>query len=213
MKYGQRRPKSQRTDKSEKQKLCRENCSNAKGKLNMAKIDTKSIEGFDAMTAEEKLNALLGYEFEAPKADESAELTRVRNALNKASSECADYKKQLRERQTEAEREAADRLERENALQEELKAYKNRERISTNKAKFMSVGYDAETAETLANALPEGVSDDFFAVQKSYLDQQKQTLLSEALNRQPKPSVGVPPTISEAEKAEMANLRRYIGLK
>ena len=179
----------------------------------MAKIDPSKIENWESMSVEDRLKAVLNYEVEPTKVDESAELARVKNALNKASSDCAEYKRALRERQTEAEREAADRLERENALQEELKAYKNRERISTNKAKFMSVGYDAETAETLANALPEGVSDDFFAVQKSYLDQQKQTLLSEALNRQPKPSVGVPPTISEAEKAEMANLRRYIGLK
>lgn len=179
----------------------------------MAKIDTKSIEGFDAMSAEEKLNALLGYEFEAPKQDESAELTRVRSALNKASGEAAEYKRQLREKQTEAEREAADRLEHENALQEQLNAYKARERVSTYKAQYMSIGYDAATAEALANATPDGMTDDFFATQKTFLDQQKQTLLSEALNRQPKPSVGTPPTMSDAEKTELANLRRYIGLK
>ena len=178
----------------------------------MAKIDTKSIEGFDAMTAEEKLNALLGYEFEAPKADESAELTRVRNALNKASSECADYKKQLRERQTEAEREAADRLERENALQEELKAYKVRERVSTYKAQLMSVGYDAETAEVMANALPEGVSDDFFAKQKSFLEGQRQKIVTETLNNQPGLSVGTPPTAAQAETEQENVWRKHMGL-
>lgn len=178
-----------------------------------SKIDTNRIEGFESMSAEEKLNALLNYEFEAPKADESAELTRVRNALNKASSEAAEYRKALRDKQTEAERAEADRLENERKLQEELTAYRNRERISSYKANFMSAGYDAETAEVMAKSLPDGVSDEYFAANKAFLEQQKQTLLSEALNRQPKPSVGVPPTISEAEKAEMANLRRYIGLK
>ena len=179
----------------------------------MAKIDTKSIEGFDAMTAEEKLNALLGYEFEAPKQDESAELTRVRNALNKASGEAAEYKRALREKQTEAERAEAERLEHDKAVQEELNGYRTRERISTYKAQLMSVGYDAVTAESLATKLPEGISEDFFATQKTFLDQQKQNALSEALNRQPKPSVGTPPTMSDAEKAELASLRRYIGLK
>ena len=56
----------------------------AKGKLNMAKVNTESIEGFNEMSTEDKLNALLNYEYEAPKQDESAELARVRAALNKA---------------------------------------------------------------------------------------------------------------------------------
>ena len=184
----------------------------AKGKLNMAKVNTESIEGFNEMSTEDKLNALLNYEYEAPKQDESAELKRVREALNKASSDCASYKKQLRDKQTEAEREAADRLERENALQEELNAYRTRERISTYKAQLMSVGYDATTAESLATKLPEGISEDFFATQKTFLDQQKQNALSEALNRQPKPSVGTPPSAADAEQAELAKLRRSIGL-
>lgn len=178
----------------------------------MAKIDVSRIDNFDTMSTEDKLTALLNYEYEAPKADESAELTRVRNALNKASSDCAAYKQQLREKQSEAERAEADRLERENALQEELKAYKNRERISTNKAKFMSIGYDAETAETLANALPEGVSDDFFATQKTFLDGQRQKIVTETINKQPGLSVGTPPTTAQAE-AEQENVwRKHMGL-
>lgn len=178
----------------------------------MAKIDTKSIENFESMSAEEKLNALLAYEFETPKADESAELKNVRNALNKASSEAAEYKRALREKQSEAERAEADRLENERKLQEELASYRNKERISTYQAKLMAAGYDADTAAVMAKALPDGVSDDYFAVNKTFLDNQKQVLLSEALDRQPKPSVGTPPTMSDAEKSELAALRRYIGL-
>lgn len=178
----------------------------------MAKVDTSKIENFDSMSAEEKLNALLGYEFEAPKVDESAELTRVRNALNKASSEAAEYRKALREKQSEAERAEADRLENEKKLQDELAAYRTKERISTYQAKLMSVGFDSETASIMAKSLPEGVSDEYFAVTKTFLDNQRQTLMSEALNKQPKPSIGTPPTMSDAEKAEIANLRKSIGL-
>ena len=178
----------------------------------MAKIDPKNIEGFESMSAEEKLNALLGYEFEAPKADESAELTRVRNALNKASSEAAEYKKALRDKQTEAERAEADRLERENALQEELKAYRVKERVSTYKAQLMAIGYDATTADVMANALPEGVSDEFFATQKTFLDGQRQKIVTETINKQPGLSVGTPPTTAQAE-AEQENVwRKHMGL-
>ena len=178
----------------------------------MAKVDTSKIENFDSMSAEEKLNALLGYEFEAPKADESDELKRIRKALNDASSEAANYKRALREKQSEAERAEADRLENEKKLQDELAAYRTKERISTYQAKLMSVGFDSETASIMAKSLPEGVSDEYFAVTKTFLDNQRQTLMSEALDKQPKPSIGTPPTMTDAEKAEIANLRKSIGL-
>lgn len=178
----------------------------------MAKVDTSKIENFESLSPEEKVNALLGYEFEAPKADESDELKRVRKALNDASSEAANYKRALREKQSEAERAEADRLENEKKLQDELAAYRTKERISTYQAKLMAVGFDSDTASIMAKSLPEGISDEYFAVTKTFLDNQKQVLLSEALDRQPKPSVGTPPTMSDAEKSELAALRRYIGL-
>ena len=178
----------------------------------MAKIDPSKIDNWESMSVEDRLKAVLDYEVETPKVDESAELTRVKNALNKASSDCAEYKRALREKQTEAEREAADRLERENALQEELKAYKVRERVSTYKAQLMSVGYDAETAEVMANALPEGVSDDFFAKQKSFREGQRQKIVTETLNNQPGLSVGTPPTAAQAETEQENVWRKHMGL-
>lgn len=179
----------------------------------MAKIDTHKIEGFDNMSADDKLNALLGYEFEEPKKDDSAEITKYKTLISKANAEAARYKEELRSKQTEAERAEADRLETEKKLQEELAQYRTRERISSYKANFMAAGYDANTAEVMAKALPEGVSDEYFAANKQFLDTQKQTLLSEAINKQPSLSVGTPPTANDAEQAEIANLRRYIGLK
>lgn len=178
----------------------------------MAKIDTTKIEGFDSMSAEEKLSAVLGYEFEEPKTD-NAEINKYKTLISKANAEAAKYKDELRAKQTEAERAEADRLENEKKLQDELNAYRTKERISSYKAQLMTAGYDADTAGLMAKDLPDGVSDSFFAASKAFLDNQKQTLLSEALDRQPKPSVGTPPTMSDAEKTELMNLRRYIGLK
>ena len=64
------------------------------------KIDVKKIEGFDTMSAEEKLNALLGYEIEEPKHDESAEITKYKTLISKANAEAAKYKDELRAKQT-----------------------------------------------------------------------------------------------------------------
>ena len=55
----------------------------------MAKIDVSKIEGYDTMTPEEKLAALESFEYE----DNATELERYKNAVTKANSEAADWKK------------------------------------------------------------------------------------------------------------------------
>ena len=178
----------------------------------MAKIDTTKIEGFDGMSADEKLNALLGYEFEEPKQTEPTDVTKLKTALSKSNSEAAEYKRLLREKQTESERAEADRLEKEKNLQAELEAYRNKERISNYKAQLMTAGIDAETASVMANALPEGVSDDYFAATKAFIEAKTQSLLSESLNKQPNLSVGMPPNAAQVATEEENKLRHYFGL-
>lgn len=63
----------------------------------------------------------------------------------------------------------------------------------------MEVGYDAQTAASMAVSLPEGISDDFFATQKTFLDNQKQLAKTEALNNQPSLSIGTPPVPQNTE--------------
>ena len=65
----------------------------------MAKIDISSIEGYAEMSAEEKLEALEA--FELPEPDYSGYVKK--ELLDKASSEAANFKKQLREKMTEEE--------------------------------------------------------------------------------------------------------------
>lgn len=178
----------------------------------MAKIDVSKIEGYEAMTAEDKLNALLGYEFEDPKPAESADSSKLKEALSKANSEAAAYKRQLREKQTEAERAEADRAEAEKQLREELDNYRTKERLSNYRAQLMAAGIDADTAALMAQALPDGVSDEYFAATKTFIENQKQAIATEALNNQPGLSVGTPPKGKTAEELEMETLRRNIGL-
>ena len=70
----------------------------------MAKIDTTMIEGYETMSAEDKLKALEEYEFETPAPKENDEVTNLKAALSRANSERAEWKRQFREKQTEAER-------------------------------------------------------------------------------------------------------------
>lgn len=163
-------------------------------KLNMAKykFDASKISGFDGMTAEEKVAALLGQEFEVEQQTDP-DLNKLKAALSKSNSEAAEYKRLLREKQTEAERADADRAEQLKAMQDELASYRNKERISTYKANLMGAGIDAETADLMAKSLPEGVSDEYFQATKSFLEQQRKNADIANLGKQPGLSVGQPP--------------------
>ncbi len=176
------------------------------------KVDPSKIDGFEGMSADEKVAALLGQEIEVESPPEAVEYTKLKNAYNKACEEAGNYRKALREKQSEAERAEADRAEAERAMKEELAAYRNKERISSYKAQLMTAGIDPNTADLMAKSLPDGVSDEYFAATKAFLEAQKQALLSESLNKQPGLSVGTPPTAAQAEKDAENRIRRNFGL-
>ena len=175
----------------------------------MAKIDVSKIEGYEEMNADDKLNALLGYEFEVPKPETDEKL---KLALSKANEEAASWKRKFRETQTEQERADAEKAEALRQAQEALEGYKTRERISSYKAQLMTAGVDAQTADVMANALPEGVSDDYFAAYKSFIEAKTKEIESAVLSKQPGLSVGAPPTAKQAEQDEWNKTRSYFGL-
>lgn len=178
---------------------------------NKYKIDPSKIEGFDNLSADEKVAALLNQEIEVEQT-EPADVTKLKTSLSKANSEAAEYKRLLREKQTEAERAEADRAEREKALQDELASYRDKERFSSYKSRLMAAGVDPENADLMAKSLPEGVADEYFLATKSFLDNQRQKLLTESINKQPGLSVGTPPTAAQAEREEENLLRKRMGL-
>ena len=67
----------------------------------MAKIDVTKIEGYENMTAEEKLAVLEGFEYD----DNTSELERYKNAVSKANSEAAELKRKYNERLSAEEKE------------------------------------------------------------------------------------------------------------
>ena len=175
------------------------------------KLDTSRIDGWDNLSAEDKVKALLEQEIEVEQT-ESADAIRLKNALNKACEEAASYKKALREKQSEAERAEADRAEQYKALQDELASYRNKERISSYKAQLMTAGIDAETADLMAKSLPEGVSDEYFQATKSFLDAQRKNAEVAALGKQPGLSVGTPPKGMTKEDEIVAIAMKSAGL-
>lgn len=180
------------------------------------KVDVTKIENFETMTDAEKLEAVLNFDMEIPpaepvKADE--ETMKLKEAFNKASSEVAEYKRQLRAKETAEETAKREAAESQQRLMDELNQLRKERTQSTYTAKYMEIGYDAETARALADTLPDGLGDDFFTRQKSFLEDTIQKTKAQVLNQQPQPTAGSPLSGKSAEDLEMEKLRKWAGLK
>ena len=148
----------------------------------MAKINTSAIEGYENMTAEEKLAAL--------EALEVPDVEKMKSALDKATSEAAGYKKQLRERMTEDEAKEAERAAREAAIQKELEQLRAEKLIDQHTAKFLGLGYDEKLARETAAALAGGDMELVFKNQAKFIADREKALKAEILKSTPTPPAG-----------------------
>lgn len=150
----------------------------------MPTISTEGIEGFDSMTAEQKVDALL--KLDIP--DSSAEIARMKSALDKATSEAADYKKQLKGKLTEDEAAAAEREAKWAEMEAKLKELETEKTISTYKASYLAMpGFDEKLAEDTAKALAEGDMKAVFANQQKANAAYEKKLRAEMVKQDPKP--------------------------
>ena len=141
------------------------------------KIDVSKIEGFDSMTAEQKVEALTSYEY-----DDNKALLSQRNAENAAKKkEIEDLKAQLAAKMTADEKAEAERMEAEKAREEELKSLRRQVFVSNTAAKYIGLGYTAENAKKTAEALADGDLDTVFNIQSEFQNNLKATLTAEAL--------------------------------
>ena len=152
----------------------------------MAKIDVTKIEGYENMTPEEKLAALEGFEYD----DNSTELERYKNAVSKANSEAADWKKKHNALLNADDKEKQVRDEEVTNLRAELEELKKEKAVSSYKAKFLGLGYDEALAEETANALTEGDMDKVFANQKKHNESREKTIKADLLKKTPTPPGG-----------------------
>ena len=176
------------------------------------KIDTTAISGYAEMSAEEKLAALEAYEFEAPKADESEEVKKLKTALSNANSQAADWKRQFREKQTEAERAEAERKEHEQAVEDELRTLRRDKTVSGYVAQYLALGYTQELALKAAEATADNDAATIMSCQQEYIAAKTKELEAAALNKQPTLTPGAPPTAKQAEEEATNKLRQHFGL-
>ena len=175
----------------------------------MAKIDETKV------TTEEKPPVV-----EEKKPDNKAddETAKLKTALSRANAEAAEWRRKYsstlddaKRKEMEAAEAAEEAAKQREAERQELEALKAYKRVNIYKERLMDAGYDLETANLMANSLPEGVGDAYFAAQKSFIQKQREEAEAAALKKQPGLSVGMPPTGS-VKTEEDAKYDRWFGI-
>lgn len=155
----------------------------------MAKIDVGTIDGYADMTAEEKLAALENFEYDDHSA-EIADLGKYKEAVTKATSEAAEYKKQLKalqEQQKTGNSKADDTIAQ---LQAQVAELTRQNTIASYTAQFTALGYDAELAQATAIATADGDVATVFENQRKFLEQHDKDTKANILKQTPKPGQG-----------------------
>lgn len=172
----------------------------------MAKIDTTKIEGYSEMTLEEKIAALEAYEYE----DYSSELERYKNAVSKANSEAAMWKKKYNAFLSEEERKKNEAEEEMNKIREELEILRKEKLESDHRAKLIALGYDENLATETAKALINGETEKLFVALKKHQESLEKQIRADVLKDTPKPKAGsgTKPEITKEQFDEMSYTER-----
>lgn len=139
----------------------------------------------EGMTEEEISTAL-----EAVGNGNTAEVNRLKAALSKANSEAAEFKKQLRSKQSDDEAAAAAQKEEHEKLVKENGELKRSIALSESKGKLLAMGYDEKLADETAAAMVDGDMDKVMANQSKYLEAQKKIIQADQMRKTPRPAAG-----------------------
>ena len=162
----------------------------------MAKIDISTIEGYSEMTPEEKLAVLEGMEL--PEPDFTGWVKK--DALDKATSEAASYKKQLREKMSAEEEKAEREAEERAALQARVEELEKERTIHGYVSNYLAMGYEESLAKATAEALVTGDMETVFENQRTYVEKKEKALRAEILKSTPRPAAGTEPKVDYSGK-------------
>ena len=168
----------------------------------MAKIDISKIEGYEAMSAEDKVKLFESFEYD----DGANEIERYKNAASKANSEAAEWKKKHNARLSEDEKQKQETADYIAMLEKQNKELLEKETIATYKADLLKIGYSEELADSTAKALASGDIAKAIKHQADFVDAQKKSVLAEAVKETPVPPAGNAgeKTLTKAEFSKMS---------
>ena len=146
----------------------------------------------EGMTEEEISDAL--EKIEDSKSDQlqknESEISKLRDAVSKANSEAAKYRRQLTAKQSDAKAAEINQKEEYEKLVQENTELKKSISISERKAELIGIGYEEKLANETATAMVDGNLDVVIANQKKYLEEQKKVIKAEHMKNTPRPKEG-----------------------
>ena len=171
----------------------------------MAHIDTNAIEGFDAMDAEARLNAILALDI--PDEIDLSQYVK-KSVFDKTASDLAAAKKSLTERMTadeaaKAAKEAAD-AERD-ALIKELT---RKTAIAENEKKLLGQGYSAALAAEIAEAMTDGDNARIIAAMAKHDAEREKAIRADMTRNNPKPNGGNKTDDGDGDDEKLALAKR-----
>ena len=116
------------------------------------------------------------------------EILKLKNALNKANSDAAEWKRKLRASQDEEEAKKQEKEEEYNQILEENKTLKRSISIAEKKAKLLGMGYDEKLAGETATAMVDGDMEKVMNNQAIYLEAQKKEITADHMKKTPRPN-------------------------
>ena len=115
-------------------------------------MDTTKIEGYETMSAEEKVAALEAYEF-----DTSGWVSKA--TFDKAASDAADWKRKYNNTLSDAERQRQEDEEARKATETRLAELERKDKITTAKDQYIASDFDVVLAQETAEAFVDGKMD------------------------------------------------------
>ena len=142
-----------------------------------AKVDEKPTT--HSANAEEQLQQLM------------VENAKLKRAMDKASSEAADYKKKYKATLSEQEKASLEKAEEQARRDERLAELEREVSVHRFTEQFLDLGYDKESAIEAATAQVDGDIDTLFKLQKKIIDEKILAKEQELIKDIPRAKTGV----------------------
>ncbi len=153
----------------------------------MARIDTSHIEGYNAMTTEQKLAAIEALEL--PEPDYTGYVAK--NLFDTTASDLAKAKKTIKALENQnlsaEERIRNEQTEKYNELQDKYDKLERENRIYKHTASLVNLGYDEKLAKETATAMADGDFEKVFSNQQKYQADRDKKLTAQLLQTTPPP--------------------------
>lgn len=174
----------------------------------MAKIDISKIDGYESLSAEEKVKLLESYEYD----DGASEIERYKNAASKANSEAAEWKRKHNSHLSEEEKSKQETADYIAALEAQNKSLTEEKTIATYKAELLKIGYSETEATTTAKALFDGDITKAIKMQAAFVETQKKAAVAKEVENTPTPPATAGNTDTPVTKEtlrQMSPLERF----